>query len=204
MSLRRWPSRASWSSTATRTSGTPRQHRAPWMPKPCDGSVATGASPCLGSYVRPAPTTERPSAPSKLPRSLCWAVTRARIVPRGLQDSAMHASASGLFGTRGGRSIRSSARPPASLADQHRHRAVCKHPSCLAAQQDLCNAAPPMRRHDDQVTALRLSVLDDAFRRMVVRHMHRVARDAKFAREIANGAGSPGGESSSSRHRSRL
>jgi len=39
--------------------------------------------------------------------------------------------------------------------------------------------------HDDQVVALRLSMLDDSFRWIFFRHMHRVARDAEFAREIA-------------------
>jgi hypothetical protein len=74
-----------------------------------------------------------------------------------------------------------------SAANENRHRAERYHLHCLAAEQQLREAAAPMRGHNDEVTAVILGCSEDAFGRKLILHVYRGAREIHFLGSLGHG-----------------
>src|SRR5262245_39155843 len=62
--------------------------------------------------------------------------------------------------------------------DQRRYTTVGEHLIRLAAEQQSRDAAPAMRRHDNQIAPLLFSGRDDTFGRMLILHVDDIAGHA--------------------------
>jgi hypothetical protein len=66
----------------------------------------------------------------------------------------------------------------ASATDEHRKRCLRQHAMGLAAKHQPLQASPPMRRHDDQVTAPLFGRFENAVCRFLMANMNRLARNS--------------------------